>query len=318
MRPASATARWRALGSTVVVRVARSEELGAAVDAVRRELDRVDRACSRFREDSELSVANRRAGRPSPASELLLDAVALGVRAAALTDGLVDPCIGAAVEHAGYDRDWELVAAAPAREPRPPRLLARRRPAWREVRIDRAGGTVLVPAGSKLDLGATAKALAADLACAAALRRLAGGVLVALGGDIAAAGGAPPGGWQVHVTDDHRAPADAAGQRVSIEGGGLATSSVTARRWRLGGVDMHHIIDPATGAPARTRWRTVSVAAADCADANIASTAALLLGDGAAAWLLARGLPSRLVAHDGAVHAVAGWPAPALGREAAA
>ena len=58
---------------------------------------------------------------------------------------------------------------------------------------------------------------------------------------------------------------------------------------------MHHIIDPVTGAPARTRWRTVSVAAANCTDANTASTAALMRGGGARGWLERLGLPARLV-----------------------
>ena len=71
---------------------------------------------------------------------------------------------------------------------------------------------------------------------------------------------------------------------------------------------MHHIIDPITGRPAVTRWRTVSVAAGDCTDANIASTTALLRDGDAIAWLTARSLPARLVAQDGAVHVLAGWP----------
>jgi len=188
-----------------------------------------------------------------------------------------------------------------------PVVTATPRPAWRRVRVDRAAGTVQVPAGVKLDLGSTAKALAADRACRSVHERLRCGVLVALGGDLAARGRTPHGGWQVHVTDDHRAGADAPGQRISIEGGGLATSSTAVRTWTVAGQRRHHIIDPATGEPARTRWRTVSVAAADCTDANIASTAALLRED-AASWLAELGLPARLVEHDGRVLTVAGWP----------
>ena len=71
---------------------------------------------------------------------------------------------------------------------------------------------------------------------------------------------------------------------------------------------MHHIIDPATHAPARTPWRTVSVAAADCAQANVATTAALIRGHGAVGWLEALRLPARLVARDGSTRTVGGWP----------
>lgn len=72
---------------------------------------------------------------------------------------------------------------------------------------------------------------------------------------------------------------------------------------------MHHIIDPASGTPARGVWRTVSVAAGDCVDANIASTAALIRGVEAAEWLDGQGLPGRLVDYDGRTLLVGGWPA---------
>jgi FAD:protein FMN transferase len=90
--------------------------------------------------------------------------------------------------------------------------------------------------------------------------------------------------------------------------GGLATSSTTVRRWRTGGVERHHIVDPRTGQPAREIWTTASVAAATCVDANAASTAAIVLGDAAPAWLARSGLAARLVRRDGSVLGVAGWP----------
>jgi FAD:protein FMN transferase len=312
------TARWQALGSTVVVRVAEPWQLEPAIAAVKRTLDGFDRACSRFRRDSELTKVNARAGRPVEVSQLLQDAVEVALRGAALSDGALDPCLGGSLERAGYDRSWELMgsrcelAAVHAAEDDSlecPPLLARRRGAWRDVVLDRAKGTVRIPAGTKLDLGATAKALAADRACAAAGRGLGDGVLVALGGDLATGGSPPPGGWLLHVTDDHRDGAGSPGQRLTIETGGLATSSTTTRRWRHEGESMHHIIDPVTGRPALTRWRTVSVAAGDCTDANIASTTALLRDGEAIGWLAARGLPARLVGVDGDVHTVADWPA---------
>jgi len=312
----AATARWHALGSTAVVRVAEPRRLEPAIVAVRRVLEDFDRSCSRFRSDSELTRVNARAGRPVEVSTLLQDAIEIALRAAELTDGSLDPCLGRPLELAGYDRDWELIRGrvdlAPAQDGENHAKLvlrARRRAAWREVEVDRARGTVRIPSGTKLDLGATAKALAADRACAAVHARDGHGVLVALGGDLAVRGAAPRGGWHVHVTDDHSAGADAPGQRVRIESGGLATSSTVARRWQQGGETMHHIIDPHTGRPAVTRWRTVSVAAGDCTDANIASTAALLRDDGAPEWLAGLGLPARLVELDGTVRDVAGWPA---------
>ena len=183
------------------------------------------------------------------------------------------------------------------------------RSGYTTVELDTVLHTVRVPRGVVLDLGATAKAWAADRAARAVHAACGCGVLVSLGGDIATAGAAPAGGWRVHVTDDHRAGPLAPGQTISIASGGLATSSTAVRRWRHDGATAHHLIDPAAGAPVRGPWRTVSVAADTCADANTAATAALVRQDRAPAWLEQLGLPARLVAHDGAVLRLAGWPA---------
>jgi thiamine biosynthesis lipoprotein len=83
---------------------------------------------------------------------------------------------------------------------------------------------------------------------------------------------------------------------------------VTCRRWRRGGRTLHHIVDPRTGLPADGPWRTVSVAAETCADANAAATAAIVAGKRAEAWLTATGLPARLAGHDGRVRRLCGWP----------
>ena len=116
----------------------------------------------------------------------------------------------------------------------------------------------------------------------------------------------------MRVTDDHRSDAAAPGQTVAIATGGLATSSTTVRRWRVGDAEHHHIVEPRTGAPALEVWRTVSVAAASCVDANVASTAAIVRGERAVAWLDEAGLPARLVRPDGTVVATCGWPAEAI------
>ena len=293
-----------ALGTTAVVLTTDPAALSRAVAAVQAEVDAVDRACSRFRDDSELSVLNRSAGRPFAASPLLLEAIAVAQRAATLTTGLVDPTIGGALRVLGYDRDFgEVAADGPA-----VRAVARRVPGWQAISVDRRAGTVRVPAGVSLDLGATAKALCADRAVAAAAGGGGPGVLVSLGGDVAVAGDPPSGGWPVHVTDDHAAAPGSGGQTISIFSGGLATSGVTVRRWERGGREFHHVLDPSTGLPADTVWRTVSVAAGSCVDANIGSTAAVILGAAAVDWLEARRLPARLVRPGGEVTVIAGWP----------
>src|SRR5207247_1367683 len=140
-------------------------------------------------------------------------------------------------------------------------------------------------------VGATAKAWAADRAAARIAGELGCGALVNLGGDIAVAGVAPPGGWRVRVQDVTGRPEDPpAGPSavIAIGSGGLATSSTAARRWRRGGDVLHHILDPRSGLPAAPVWRTVSVAAATAADATAASTAALIRREAAPARLALR------------------------------
>jgi thiamine biosynthesis lipoprotein len=298
------TATWEALGTSILLRLCGSgpsergrdgdAPLATARRAVEHELDAIDRACSRFRADSELSRVNASSGRPTAVSELFAQALELAMRAAELTEGDVDPTVGRTLELAGYDRDWKSLTAD--REPietgaraRPPLVLsAHVRASWRTIEFDREALIVRVPRGISLDLGATAKAFVADRAAAAAALAAQCGALVSVGGD--------------------RSDLSAPGQTVSIRSGGLATSSTSVRRWSQRGRSMHHIIDPRTGQPSRSSWRTVSVAGASCTDANIAATAAIVRSWRGARWLAQVGLPARMVDRRGEVTTVAGWP----------
>ena len=243
---------------------------------------------------------------------MLLEALELGIRAAALTDGAVDPTLAGELGELGYDRDFDRLAHVPTTRPlqRPTDPARPRRvPRWSQIELREDPPSARLPAGVQIDLGATAKALAADRAAAAAHAATGAGVLVSLGGDIATAGECPDGGWTIRVTDDHRSEDRDAGQTITIRDGGLATSSLVVRRWEHGGRERHHILDPKTGRPVDPFWRTASVAAGDCADANIASTAAIVLGRRAPDWLAEHDLPARLVTVDGAVTLMGGWPA---------
>jgi FAD:protein FMN transferase len=296
-----ATTSFRALGTTAVI-MAESPNLFSAAAQVERELADIDRTCSRFRADSDLSRLNGARGAWTEVDDLLAEATETALRAARLTGGVVDPTIGATLLHLGYDRDFfEVPASGPALGAGPPV------PGWRLVDVRRDPSRIRIPDGALLDLGATAKALAADRAVARAVRATGAGVLVSLGGDVAAAGEPPVGGWAVGIADDH-ATTPQAGETISIAAGGLATSSTTVRRWERGGSAVHHIVDPRSGLPAPEVWRTVSVSAGTCVDANTASTAAIILGEQAPGWLSERRLPARLVRANGEVVRVAGWP----------
>jgi thiamine biosynthesis lipoprotein ApbE len=312
-----AFAAWRALGMLIQLVVTDPERLAAARDLLADDLAALDLACSRFRADSELvAVGNAARGASGPVtvtvSPLLAEAVAVALRAARITDGDVDPTLGGVLAALGYDRDFgELAQAEVAHATPTAGVGVRVIPGWRSVSVDLAARRLTVPAGVQLDLGATVKGWAADRSAARIAADLGCGVLVSLGGDTAVAGPAPDGGWRIRVQDTTGLPdqpADGPSQVVAIRDGGLATSSTAARRWHHGGDVLHHILDPRTGLPAAPVWRTVSVAAATCADANTAATAAIIRGRHAPAWLAGLNLPARLVARDGSVCTLVGWP----------
>jgi FAD:protein FMN transferase len=299
-----ASARLRALGTSAVLCITDPAALPLARRELVRELREVDLLASRFRRDSELTALNLRAGEPTRVSRRLFRAIELAVDVARRTGGLVDPTVGRALRLAGYDRTFVAVRARDGSF----LAISHISPGWRSIQLDPERLEIRVPVGVELDLGATAKAATADALAEAVHGMTGSGVLVSLGGDVAVAGSAPEEGWPVRLADRHDAPLAYEGPVVAVNAGGLATSGVAARRWPVRGGERHHIIDPRTGGSASTPWRTVTVTGATCVDANAASTAAVVLGADAAAWLGLRGLAARLVRHDGSAVLVGDWP----------
>jgi thiamine biosynthesis lipoprotein len=297
----TAGVRFSAIGTTAHLLVSDVSAADEAGGLLRGFLADLDIACSRFRSDSALSIVNGQGG-GSDVDPVLFAAVRVALRAAEDTGGLVDPTLGRSMIAVGYDRSFAGVPPASAGAVTPVRPTG----AWRGVGLDEASRTITLPAGVELDLGATAKAWAADVAATLIAERLGCGTLVNLGGDLALAGDAPAGGWRVRVTADHAR--GTGGQVVAVRSGGLATSSTTVRTWTRADQVLHHVLDPATGLPAKRVWSYVSVAAGTCVEANTAATAAIVLGRQAPGWLARRDLAARLAGVDGSVTAVAGWP----------
>jgi thiamine biosynthesis lipoprotein len=269
--------RFRAMGCEVVVAGATPRERG---EIERLFADR-ERRFSRFVPGSELNRINRAAGRTLRVSRELAEMLELALAAAAQTGGLVDPTLGRALEAAGYDRDFALLGD----DPRPPGQAAPS--ALDSVRL--AGRLLAVPRGVALDLNGVVKGKTVD----DALELIAGDGFVSAGGDIAARGGAVvavPGGITVRLVS-----------------GALATSGQDRRTWRRGGEAQHHLIDPATGRPARSPWSTVTVCGASCAGADIAAKAAFLLAEGGPARLDHWGLAGRFVDLEGNVVPTHAW-----------
>ncbi|HEY1700944.1 MAG TPA: FAD:protein FMN transferase [Trebonia sp.] len=297
----TAAASWQALGLPVQLVISAPRKLGDARALLASDLADLDKVASRFRRDSEVVALARapedRSGLvTATVSPLLAEAVAVSLRAASLTDGDLDPTVGAALSALGYDRDFAQVPPNGPAQAVGTQLI----PGWRSIGLDLGTHRLTMPPGVQLDLGATVKGWAADRGAARIADKLGCAVLVSLGGDTAVAGPPPEGGWRIRISDQ---------ETVAIHEGGLATSSTVARRWVRGGTVLHHILDPRTGLPAAPVWHTVTVAAASCADANTAATAAVIRGWQAPDWLASLRLPARLVDTSGAVHTVAGWPA---------
>ncbi len=312
--PGVTSARFRALGCDHEIL---TTDAGSSVEAVRMAqglLDELDLAASRFRPDSQVSRIAEAAGHGRVTTligPLLTSCLVAALHAARITDGLVDPTVGRAVAASGYDADLEVVRARSTNEPDEPDEPDEpgRRTTWREVHLDEAGGRLEVPAGTLLDLGATAKAHAADLLAARLAATLPGGFLVNLGGDIAVGGDLPHGGWEIGV----EAAEGTTLQVVVSTGQAITTSSTRIRTWRRDGEERHHILDPRTGTTASVTWAQVTCVGATCLEANAASTAAIVLGEDAPAWLTARGIPARLDGLDGSVVLTPGWPTPTRG-----
>lgn len=304
---AYAMTSWRALGTYVQLVVAREDLLEAAREEAVQVLALVDAGCSRFREDSDLVRANRSAGHWVPVRPILAQAVNAALRAARQTGGLVDPTLGRSLVAVGYDRDLAQVQAdhGPTALPLPAVPEA-----WRQVgvRLDDEQAEVSVPLGVALDLGATGKAFASDLIAATVVDNVGTDLVISIGGDIAIGCTEPDAEshhWQIGVSE---LPDTTPDQTVILPRGGMATSSTVHRRWTRGGETVHHLLDPRTGRPVKRSWRTVSVAAATCLEANAASTASIVLGERAPAWLAKHDLAARLVGTNGEVVTVAGWP----------
>ena len=229
-------------------------------------------------------------------SPLLAELVADALEAARETDGAVDPTLGSVLVGLGYDRDIsEEVARREVRRQRAASWSYADPPAGAPS-PSRAGGCGCRPACSSTSARPRRPVppTAAPGWCASCLET---GVLVSLGGDIATAGPAPEGGWQVLVQD---LPSDVP-QQITLAAG----SRRRDLEQRPADLDPGRRAAPPPRRPAHTApgrqgpWRSITVVAPTCLRANTATTAAMVKGDDALAWLRSTGLPARLVSHAG-------------------
>lgn len=262
----------------------------AALDAAQAELERLEAKYSRYRDDSLTSRINRSAG-------------GAAVEVDAETAGLLDYAAQAWQQSGGrFDlstgalrRAWDFKSG---RLPSPEVLEAARAGiGW--SKLDWQRPQLRLPAGMELDFGGLVKEYAADRVAQLLREQGARGGLVDLGGDIAVIGPQPDGSaWRVGIRDPQQR--ERALAVIELDRGGLATSGDYERGMTLDGVRYSHLLDPLSGWPVRSA-ASVSVAAPLCLLAGTASTSAMLMGEGAEAWLRELGLPWLLVTQDGSL-----------------
>ena len=261
-------------------------------------INALDVACNRFDSDSEISRLNDAQGEVT-LSDTLFQALLAARRAHELSGGLCDPTVLTSLEALGYDRDYESIGVlddAP--------LDLRPAPGFAALRLDDARRTVVMNPDWRIDLGASAKALLADLVASDVASS--GGVVVEVGGDVCARGQGPEGPWVIGIGETLRITGDE--PRITLGDGAIATSSNEVRTWKRGEQVVGHIIDPRTGHSAHSVYSTATVIDADCVGANAFATAALLWGEDAGWHIAQSGRSARLVRHDSSVEFVGAWP----------
>lgn len=267
---------FRAMGTDIelLLDAEQSAESELALARAETEFERLEALLSRFHPDSELSALNRSGS--LVAGEELVEVTRLALAARERTGGRFDPTVHDALVAAGYDRTFEEVA--PDGEAGTPR------PCGGRVQVDAETGLIELEAGFRLDLGGIAKGYTVDRACDVLAE--AGPCLVNAGGDLACRGRLWPVG--VETADGPIT--------LGLEHGAIATSGRDRRVWQRDGREAHHLIDPATGAPAETELVRATVVAETAAEAEVLAKAAFLGGESEAELL---GVPCVLVTADG-------------------
>jgi FAD:protein FMN transferase len=261
---------FRAMGTDCVIaataRHADAARARRALAAGRREVETCERVLSRFLPASDLSRLNRLSGYWVTVDERLIMALRSALLFREETGGRFDPTILPALVALGYDRSFELLKADP-------RASTSNWSPNSTVEVDTATSRARIEKGAAVDMGGVGKGFAASRALGAMREAWAElpGALADLGGDIVVWGATPDGGlWRLAIADP-RAPGRTLAT-VEIDDGAVATSGRDQRRF---GPDrqLHHLIEPTTGAPATSGPLAVTVVGRDGAEVEAYATA---------------------------------------------
>jgi thiamine biosynthesis lipoprotein len=290
-----ASRRFRAMGADARLVIVGGPE--GLADHLVDVIDGLERRWSRFLPDSEISALNGNAGKVCAVDPSTVALVRHAIEAWRLTGGRFDPTVLGDVVRAGYTGSLagQRDGTAGDRPPGDSDLII----GCPDIVIDADRSTVTLPPGTGFDPGGIGKGYAADLVTAAAHDAGAEGVCVNAGGDLRVRGAAPNGGsWHVAVEHPDR-PRPIA--HLDLAAGAVATSTTRRRRWTSAGAPRHHVIDPATGAPAATDVELMTVIAGTGWQAEVLATASLLRGADRALDLLDEHAHGLLLTTDGRV-----------------
>ncbi len=231
---------------------------------------------TRFSEDSELSQLNRMSGGWFIASDDLFEVVQLARRLIDLTCGLFDPSIIGALRRVGYDRSMDDIRAGGSRTQAMCEIAPWPSLGFAGLEVKPSLRAIHLPHGVQIDLGGIAKGWIAEQA-AGVLAQFASACAVSAGGDLCITGLAEgEEAWPIALEDPRDPERTCAILRV--HSGGVATSSITLRRWTQDGRERHHIIDPRTAEPAETDWLSVTVMAPHTSTAEAFAKGVLIAG----------------------------------------
>lgn len=270
---------FRAMNSNIVL-AASGEDLAvinSGFSSARKFINQSEERFTRFSEESELAQLNRSAGDWFQASAEMFEVLQEAQRLAIETDGLFNPAILPELKQAGYDRSLdEIKNSKPRIEPR----MVIKKQDFRQIKLDKATNSVLLPKGMQVDLGGIAKGWIAERA-AQQLAMVACACAVNAGGDMYLVN-LPEGetSWEVGLEN----PLDPEHNLAILHvlPGAMATSSITKRQWKHNGKLQHHLIDPRSGKPAETEWLSVTVWAKTAVEAEVYAKAFLIAGPRAA------------------------------------
>lgn len=269
--PASAV-DWRgqALGAPAELRIHHHDlaHAQALVEQVAAEVRRLERIFSLYREDSILVSLNRHHSLVAPPAEMV-DLLAKCRSHWTLSDGAFDPTIQPL--WSAYQRHFsspDADAAGPSA-----RVLGDARSKIGFDRVVFSRDRVELPAGMALTLNGIAQGYITDRVVALLRAGGIGSCLVDMG-ECRTVGMRPDGnGWRVGIADP-----DDAGRRLAVldvVDRAVATTSPSGFHFDRNG-RFNHLLDPRSGRPAH-RYRSLTVVAAEAADADALSTAFSLM-----------------------------------------